>query len=748
MEGAAPFDGGRFFKRTQMNYELSHVCRVLEESRRLEERFNALIIQYIEGMKSNPVMCAEFIDDPSIARFVSLIFVPVIENPPAQALNLEGIHRDALEFLVSLCWVHPKYRDVIAWGAPLNALMRMYFSAPLTGDEPDALLVFQFFSFVCSSRSSQSAEVTQDAFDKYFGACFRLLETGNTALLPWIFSSMAGFFVNSSVALETVKTYPEFLRLRTNIATHLNVDNQRVMLAALTLLVLLFPTDVLPDTAMSIAINGLCSHSDFQMGQVLSMWIVFETIDHSAITKETIFRLIECSVKQSGNAYWIYHMLAELSESHGLLSEVLGDPDIADKLVEYLIERTDGCVAVAGSKVVMKVGQQIQTSSTTYQKLVCSLVSRATPNEKKLSDVILLRMIVATDCSRALLQKHENEIFFELQRVVELKQAEVALQLFLLLCENVALKSWSRRISEIVTCSQFTVLLTDVLVSSSSKDDVELAMLAMTMIVSGLTVQIQSSPMLNTLLKACQWQTERRKHQEIGHRREISQLEERHRMEIQAIEVERDLAEQEIVAVQREKSAQADVLIDIQQKLEATTSNCETLKNQLQTEKDRNCDLEAENQRLKDRISQLEKNLMDQKSAHDLDISKLREKNLERINAEKQRSSAEIKKLRDDLIKLQGTSRTEKDLLERQKTTIVKLRKQLTARRKIPEKEPASDRVFKSVQTEKVEHQPKKPKRKKVELDDSDDLIPCLEEKRPSVRIFFRGASLRNGIDQ
>ena len=45
-----------------MNYELSHVCKVLEGSRRPEEKSNALIIQYIEGMKSNPVMCAEFID--------------------------------------------------------------------------------------------------------------------------------------------------------------------------------------------------------------------------------------------------------------------------------------------------------------------------------------------------------------------------------------------------------------------------------------------------------------------------------------------------------------------------------------------------------------------------------------------------------------------------------------------------------------------------------------------------------------
>ena len=727
-----------------MSYDLSHICKLLEDTQQSDEKFTTCLGQFIEGMKTNPLMCAELVGDNSIDRFLSCLFVPIIKHQPIcrEDFQFEPIHRESLQFLTTLCLIHPKYRDLIVRIAPFDALMKTYFMVPFNASHSDASLIFQFFSLTCSTRSLQSVEIAPDSFDRFFKVFFALLNNCDQKVLVWVLSSMASFLINSTSALNILKTYPEFLLLRTKLAALLSPENQRVMLASLALLVILFPTDVLPDTAMSIAINGLCATSDFQMGQILSTWIIFETIDQVPLTKEMIFTLVESSVKNRSNTYWIYELLSELHECHPILCDVFSDHGIADKLVEYLSEKTDGCVAVAGSRMVMKVGQNIPVSERIVEKLVKSLVSRATPNEKKLANVILLRMTLSTDASNKILQNYSNEIFFEMRRALELRQIELSLHLFNFLSENASLKNWSKKMSEVVADGKVTMMIMEVLVSLPIKEHTELAITAMTVIASGMKSHAVTSPMLTTLVKAWEFHADQTRQREYQRKKERAQMEERHRMDIQAIEVERDLAEQEIVSVQREMREQEQTVSNLHNQLEAKSKEIATLNNQMQLQKQKNDDLASENERLRSRIAQLEASIRDEKTSNQTNLSKLKE----RFNAERQRSSSELAQVRESLSKLQSVSKTEKDLIERQKSTIAKLQKKLAAtKRKLNAKDIITERPSTPVTAPapQVELPTKKPKRKKPEDDES---IPCLEEKKPSVRIFFRDGSLRHGL--
>lgn len=551
-----------------MSAGLRYICQSLLANRSNLIQYDAIIDQFISSVQIDPVLLAAFADDEAFPTFVQclLFLVNRAQIPSPNEGKISKRVESVIQFLTQIAYQNPELAHIIAVNLAADNFFTTIFKRPSVdlenfGVNPSRYLPFFKLITVLACESDLYLTSTE-ALSYYFTICMNLFEVAE--INKWALASLVALVRNSPTAASFVRASPSFPKLKTTLASQLSSDDPCVVISSLCLLVLLFPSSITPDTSVRAAVDALEPLESFAPSIYLISWILLELNEGCPLTEEDLGKLIQCAMKGGVRAYVAYNLMIDLSSQHLMMLDVMQSMNCLFSLINSLLDAEDGFVAVSGCAFLFTVFHdttEFVLSDEMVDPFVKALhlvlaMRKHTQTERREAGLLLLRFMIRSKESISyvirIIQDHEQPLFLDFQRQIELNNSYLALEYFLFMYEAARfLSHWKQKLMALVLESQFPALVTFVLTESRNRYALADALRASQIIADGFQTAFYGplSPMFESLISGYLLLNKRRHESEQRTRSESVKGQEELVHRINAVEVERDCCERELASL-------------------------------------------------------------------------------------------------------------------------------------------------------------------------------------------------------
>ena len=408
------------------------------------------------------------------------------------------------------------------------------------------------------------------------------------------------------------------------------------------------------------------------------------------ITAEDIWKLLRCAMKGGTKARVAYNLMIRLTSIHPVIIDVMQGMNCLFALINSILECEDGFVAVAGCSFLFTVFEDTNDfilSEDVVEPFVKALhlvlaMRKHTQTDRREAGVLLLRFMVRSRDSVThllkILQEHEEQLFVDFQRQIEMNNAYLSVVYFLFLYDSGHfLAHWKKRLISLVLESQFPALITFVLTESRNRCAVADALRASQIIADGFKTDVvfKVTPMFQSLVDSYLILNQKRSQSARKEKVENLKVQEELMTKLSAVESRRDSYEKEIVSVRSSLDDNANSILAEQEQNRSYTEANENLKRQLNQNRERIKVLTEKVKELEDANLSMSKQV--ECLQRRTNQTSLRAANIRTKLSSIAQMEATIRKVQESSQKLDGTIQQLKGQEEKDKATIKQMESKL-----------------------------------------------------------------------
>lgn len=566
-----------------MSSELQFICQSLISNKDNYQQYDSILLQFISALQLDAVLLSNFVTDEYFPMFVQCLVHLIMRSPvpsPSEGKVPQNVIT-VVQFMVQLAYLDPDLSRIISANIPSDAIIANFFKRTMEDKKnrkanPNRMLPFMKLISLLSAESDLFLCSTE-SMRYVFVLCNDFFQIPDIS--KWALSTVAGLVRNCSAAASYLKSMPHFAKLRTDLGSLLSSEDPAVIIGALALLVLLFPSGVTPQTSVKAAISAVTSLTNFPPSVYLASWIIIELNESAPLIAEDLWALISAAMKGGIRAFVIYGLLIDLSSQHLMMLDVIQSMNCLFAMINTLIDSDEGFVAISGTSFLFTVFQDtndfvlsedVVEPFTKAMHLVLAMRKHA-QSERREAAVMLLRFMVK--CRESItyvvkiIQEHEQSLFLDFQRQIEMNNAFLSVVYFLFLFEvSHFLTHWRQKLIALVLDSQFPGLLVHVINESRNRRAIGDALRCSQILADGLKNDCiyQVSPVFDSLVSGYLLLNQKRYSEKRKEKSSINKVEEELKAKLCELEAERDCCEREIVTL-RESINENSSSLEIEQ---------------------------------------------------------------------------------------------------------------------------------------------------------------------------------------
>ena len=583
-----------------MSTDLRYICQSLLANRSNVVQYDCIIDQFISSVQLDAVLLASFAQDPSFPTFVQclLFLVNRAQIPAPSEGKIPKRIETVIQFLTQIAYQNPEIAHIIAANIAADSFFTTLFKRPTVDMEnfsanPSRYLPFFKLITVLACESDLFLSCTE-AMSYYFTICMGLFEVPEVS--KWAVASLVALVKNSPTACSYVRASPSFAKLKTTLAGQLSSDDPCVVIGSLCALVLLFPAAITPETSVRAAMDALEPLESFAPSIYMISWILLELNESCPLADEDIARLIQCAMKGGVRAYVLYNLMIDMSSQHLMMLDAMQGMNCLFTLIDSLLDSEEGFVAVAGCAFLFTIFHD-ETEFVLSDDMVDPFVKalhlvlamrKHTQTDRREAGVLLLRFMIRSKESISyvirIIQDHEQPLFLDFQRQIELNNAYLALEYFLFMYESSRfLSHWKQKLMALVLESQFPALATFVLTESRNRYAIADALRASQILADGFQNIVTGpvSPMFESLVSGYLLLNKRRHDSQRKTKSESVKGQEELMSKISAVEVERDCCEKELASLKSWLDENSSSVVSEQEQNKSICGENRSLRRQL-----------------------------------------------------------------------------------------------------------------------------------------------------------------------
>ncbi|OHT08011.1 hypothetical protein TRFO_23631 [Tritrichomonas foetus] len=566
-----------------MSVDLRYICQSLIANKSNLLEYDAIVEQFISSVSIDSIFLASLANDPSFPTFVqclmfSLTRVPIPSNAEGKAskrvLNI-------IQFLTQIAYLSPDISRIISANMCSDSILNNFFkkaSEDTNGRKVDPARHLPFLKFVTILALESDMFISStESIGYFYTVATDLFKSPDVA--KWAIASVTALVKNSPIAASFIKSTHNFAKLRTMLASLLSSDDPAVVISSLSLLVMLFPASISPNTSVKASVNAIGALENFPPSMHLISWIILELYESSPLNAENIWTLLQIAMRGDNRAFVIYNLLIDLPSQHLMIVDVMQSMNCLFALINSLLDAEDGFVAIAGCSFLYTIfhdsndfvfSEDVVEPFTKALRLVLAMRKFA-QSERREAAVLLLRFMVRARESIThvirILQENEQSLFLDFQRQIELNNSFLSVVYFLFLYESSHfLAHWRQKLIALVIDSQFPALLVHVISESRNRRAIGDALRSSQILADGMKNDIiyETSPMFDSIVSGYLLLNQKRYEDNRKERSNSVQLQDELFSKIMALEVERDCCEKEISTI-KESLDQSSAMIQDEQ---------------------------------------------------------------------------------------------------------------------------------------------------------------------------------------
>lgn len=601
-----------------MSIDLRYVVQSLLTNKSNYQEYDAIIEQFLSSIQIDSILIANLVLDTSFPSFVQCLMFSVTRTPipmqsegktPKRVLSI-------LQFLTQVAYLSPDISRIISSNICSDAILSNFFKRSIDdfkGRKVDPTRYLPFLKFITIlACESDMLIASTESVGYLYTVVFDLLQSPDVS--KWAISCLVALVKNSPIVSSYIRSCPNYGKLRTILASLLSNDDPGVVISALGLLVLLFPSSITPDTTVKASVNSISALTDFPPSIYIISWIILELNESTPLTAENIWTLLQVAMRGDTRAFVIYNLLIDLSSQHLMIIDVMQSMNCLFAIMNSILDVEDGFVAIAGCSFLYTIFQDsnefvfsedVVEPFTKALKLVLAMRKFA-QSDRREAAVLLLRFMVRARESItyviAILQENEQSIFLDFQRQIELNNAFLSVVYFLFLYESSHfLPHWRSKMIALILDSQFPALLVHVITNSKNRRAIQDALKVMQILADGMKndVKVEYSPMFDSIVSGYLLLNQKRYEDNRKERSTFVKTQDELYSKITELEVEHDCIEKEMSSMKESLDQSSQIIQEEQIQRKNCDEEIEKLKKSLTISK-------SKNKKLNDQIKEMD----------------------------------------------------------------------------------------------------------------------------------------------
>lgn len=558
--------------------DLHYTCESLFSNKDSPEQYDNILTQFFNATNFDEITISAFVIDSDFPTLIQCILFPMMRYaiPSPSEGKPQKIVFECLHFLTQLSYTNPYILNIIAANVPFDTLIKMFFenfngsNDVENGGGSILIPVLKFLSILSTSRDVKLENV--DSISLLFDTLSLIYSIPEVSHLS--VSTAAGFIHNAPTAMAYIKHTTDLVTLKNQIGDQLTSDDPAIVMSAICLLTLLFPSQVTPKTAFNVAISSMSTQST-PLVPFLAATTILELAELVEITTNEIAYLLKAAMNGGFSAYIIYNLLIDLASFHEVIIKTIHETNCFFTLIDTMLDAQNGFVSIAGAHFISFYFQHKEDyvySSDVVEPFEKALkIAMTSPKyktfEQREASIILMRnMIKAPEAVTYVLstiQQHEEDLFIDFQRQTELNNSYISLQYFLLIYEcSDFLPHFKTKLIDAIADTPFSALLVHVLSDARNRIALTDALRAHYIVASGLQEDIpsQNSPFFESVVSSLLLLNTQRYIERTTAKARLAAIITDYQQKIVAVEAIRDQTEAELQVFQAESSENSSML--------------------------------------------------------------------------------------------------------------------------------------------------------------------------------------------
>ena len=491
-------------------------CQAFEENPGNKISKMGLVFQFLQNAETDADELSHLASDDQLKRFLFHIFSVIVENqfPSPSDGVIQPEILQILQHLTILAQNHPDLCDAIAEIAPFDKLPAIFFEKNIENDkikDPQPSHLLSSLRFIAAISCSHNLNISStQSLHILFVALFSLLEVQQLSCVSA--TAISGLAHNSSTALAFIKSLPNFLSLRAELASLLSSDDHSIVISSLSCLTCLFPCRDDTETLMKAAVHCIVSPPPYPLATTLATWAIRDLISKTPITGTLMKKVINALFKSTGmRALNIISLLDELQTIGYDLCTFFVNEKLLSPFLDFTVKSFHDFVSVAATHLlhdmfVLHEDLKFDDVDDVFSFALGIVASPKTISFSLLkveSLLLMLRLMLRSINEEMLnlLKASEQELFMSFQRHIERSNSFVAVNYFMFLITSMKnIPEWSTKLQQIVAESQFTALLVHVLTHAENRTVIQDSVYSLYAIMNGNDISKDPHSLFDTIV--------------------------------------------------------------------------------------------------------------------------------------------------------------------------------------------------------------------------------------------------------